>query len=78
MKEYLSVKERTENEYVVQRSVFIATVTPVSDAEEVFKEAIEGFKIYSVKSEKTQKNELKAPGGEEFSAHRQGITCRNK
>lgn len=34
MKEYLSVKERTENEYVVQRSVFIATVTPVSDAEE--------------------------------------------
>ena len=54
------------------------TFLPVSDAEEVFKEAIEGFKIYSVKSEKTQKNELKTTGSEEFSAHRQGITCRNK
>lgn len=55
------------------------TFLPVSDAEEVFKEAIEGFKIYSVKPGKTQKNELKEQsGGEEFSSHRQGITCRNK
>lgn len=54
------------------------TFLPVSDAEEVFKEAIEGFKIYSVKPGKTQKNELKTTGSEEFSAHRQGITCRNK
>ena len=49
MKEYLSVKERTENEYVVQRSVFIATVTPVSDAEEadrIVKEICAKYPLY--------------------------------
>ena len=52
------------------------TFLPVSDAEEVFKEAITGFKIYPEKATKALKKQMKSqPDGEEFSSHRHGITC---
>ena len=48
------------------------TFLPVSDAEEVFKEAVTGFKIYPVK-EKTQKTDEKA---QTFAAQAESITCK--